>query len=74
MRTDLQSTNLGTIILIEADSARGRRWLTTHVPDADDGYAQCDHRYGIDILRGALDAGLRLRDTTTGRTATRRES
>lgn len=66
---DLLSTFHGSIISIDAETPRGRRWLERHVPDQEHGHVIAEHRYGVDILTGALSAGLRLKDTTTGRIA-----
>lgn len=68
--TDLISTNLGSIIQIDADSARGRKWLRANVAGderitaTNGAYTLAEHRYGIDILVGAIGAGLRVRDTS----------
>lgn len=72
LKADLVSTNLGSIILITPHTARGRAWMRLNVPDSretPDGAVDCDHRFGVDILLGAMGAGLRLQDSETGRTA-----
>lgn len=70
---DLSTTNLGTIIMIAPSSGKGRRWLRAHVPDARTlalyESIPCEHRCGINILEGALAAGLLLEDAPTGRLA-----
>lgn len=72
---DLYTTNLGTIITIASGTRRGVRWLTRHVHGAKpsaytgDVSIDCDHRCGVEILLGAVDAGLVLEDTHTGRRA-----
>jgi len=66
MRSDLLTTNLGTIIVIDGQTAKGQRWLRRSVQGRQPS-VQCDHRCGIDILYGALDAGLTLEDSRTGR-------
>jgi hypothetical protein len=71
LAADIVTQNLGSIITLTAGSAKGRRWLAEHVPDATDATTYCDHRCGIGIVLGALDAGLRLKDGQTGRIATR---
>lgn len=62
---DILSTNHGTIIEMHANTARGRRWIRKHVHGQQQGHVMAEHRYGVDILVGALAAGLRLQDTTT---------
>ena len=74
VRPDIATTNHGTIIRLVPKSRRGVRWLNTHVAAqmlARDGYVAAEHRYGIDIIEGALAAGLRVRDVATGRFANR---
>lgn len=69
---DLESCNYGTIIAIHPRTERGRRWMYAHVPDSrrmPSRAVECEHRYGVDILQGAIADGLTLRDTSTGRTA-----
>ena len=74
--TDIITTNLGSIIRIDADSTRGRHWMLAHITgderiEATKGaYALCEHRCGIDILVAAIAAGLRVRDVS-GRLARR---
>lgn len=76
MILDLRSYNLGSIIQIEGVSQRGIRWLRDHVhaeglrSGLETG-CDCDHRYGVAILEGALEAGLILEDGNTGRRASR---
>lgn len=68
-KADIISTNYGTILAIAGNTKRGRQWLRAHV----DGARNCndcvsaEHRYGIDILQGAIAAGLQLQDSATGR-------
>lgn len=73
MRVDLLSTDHGSIISISVNSRRGRNWVRAHVADGEaieiDGSVYAEHRYGVDILTGALGDGLTLQDTTTGRIA-----
>lgn len=66
-KADIISTNHGSIIAIAALSRKGRRWLAENV-DATGEQVYCDHRNGVEILLAARDAGLRLQDSTTGRT------
>lgn len=69
---DIESTNLGSIIILEWLSPKGRKWLASHVGDplAQAGEPiYCDHRCGMEILYGAVAAGLRLRDGQSGRIA-----
>jgi hypothetical protein len=69
-KSDIRSTNLGTIISFQAVTAKGSRWLRRHVPDARPyWHIDCDHRCGIDILEAMLAAGLVLEDARTGRQA-----
>lgn len=69
---DIVTANLGSIISICAASRKGRSWMARNVLAEDRGeQVYCDHRFGIDIIEGALDAGLRLQDSASGRTATR---
>lgn len=70
-KADIVSNNLGTIITIEAQTKRGQRWLSKHVEGGRENPVMCEHRYGVDILLGALDAGLCLQDGASGRIATR---
>jgi len=70
MKADLLTTNHGSIITIQPNSSKGKQWMSAHVPDSrrwPSRTVDCDHRCGIDILLGAIAAGLHLRDTTTGR-------
>lgn len=74
MKPDILSTNLGTIITIEGQTRRGIAWLRRNVSAAGlqsglETGCDCDHRYGVDILQGALAAGLTLQDANTGRIA-----
>ena len=71
---DISSRNLGTIVTIEGLTRRGIRWLrrNVHAAGLQSGLetgCDCDHRYAVDILQGALDAGLVLQDAATGRIA-----
>jgi hypothetical protein len=69
---DLSTTIYGTIIHIHAQTPRGRRWMHAHVPDSRNHASRavdCEHRCGIDILEGALAAGLTLQDASSGRIA-----
>lgn len=76
-RADLHTENLGTIIRIAPQTRKGLRWMRRHVyDDATVGrlldlgsYLSCDHRCGLEIIYGALAAGLRCRDVETGRVA-----
>jgi hypothetical protein len=73
-QTDILTTNHGSIIKINADSAKGRRWMLRHIPDARasvtfGAYTWAEHRYGVDIICGAVAAGLRVRDAASGRLA-----
>lgn len=69
MHADIESTNHGTIITIQPASTRGRSWMRKHVPESFGRRVECDHRFGVDILIGAIADGLTLRDTTSGRMA-----
>lgn len=70
MRPDIYSTNFGSIIRIEPVTVRARRWFDRHVESAPDGTpCDCDHRYGVELLIAARQAGLRLQDTASGRYA-----
>ena len=62
---DLDTTNLGTIITIVGRSSRGKTWMRRNI-EGRYIHVDCDHRMGIDILFGACQAGLTLRDTRTG--------
>ncbi len=72
-KPDIVSTNLGTIISLEALTRKGSLWLRRNVPDARPyGWRiNCEHRCGIDILEAMLAAGLVLEDAATGRQAVR---
>ncbi len=72
-QSDIRSTNLGTIISLDALSQKGSLWLRRHVPDARPygWHIDCEHRCGIDILQAMLAGGLVLEDSTTGRQAVR---
>jgi hypothetical protein len=72
MRADLDTTNHGTIISIRPRTEVGRLWMACHVPDSHtnpERAVDCEHRCGIAILMAAIGAGLKLRDTTTGKIA-----
>lgn len=73
IRADIRSTFYGSIITIEGISKRGRVWLREHVSDARNccDAVNAEHRYGMDILEGALGAGLVLRDASTNRVVSR---
>ena len=69
---DILTTNHGTMISIAPKTAKGRQWMYSNVPDSRarmNRSVDCDHHCGIDILEGALAAGLRLQDSQTGRLA-----
>jgi hypothetical protein len=69
VKADLVSTNSGSIISIAADTHRGRVWMARYVAGGRAGSVDCDHRYGVDILQGAIADGLTLRDAATGQIA-----
>lgn len=71
MKADLITTNYGTIIAITGNTGKGRRWLRHNVEDARNGCdtVNAEHRYGIDIIIGAVNAGLRCQDSETGHIA-----
>lgn len=69
-RADIISFNSGSLIGLTANTRRGRRWMADHVLAEGRGETvYCEHRYGIDILLAARDAGLRLQDGSSGRFA-----
>lgn len=73
-RADIQSTNHGSLITIEPLTQRGTEWIAENVDsvEAMNGDAfHAEYRMALDILEGALSAGLTLRDATTNRTAVR---
>ncbi len=68
-KADIITTNLDSIITFEAGTRKGRKWLTANV-NADEQIV-CEHRFADDIMRGALDDGMRLQDGATGMVAYR---
>lgn len=72
MKVDLETSNESTIVIVEPVSARGRRWISRNVHEQNvPGAIICESRYGLEIMRAALDDGLTLRDSATGRLARR---
>lgn len=73
-KSDIRTTNLGTIISIRPVTAKGRQWLYANVPDSRRTMSRavdCEARCGVDILEAMLDAGLTLEDAQSGRQAVR---
>jgi len=62
---DVQTWNHGSIVEFLPLTARGRAWVKTYTG----GETTAEHRYGIDILQGMLDAGLVLIDGRTQQVA-----
>lgn len=68
MRTDVITTNYGTIIAIEAVSERGEYWIIDNVSDNQLGQpVYAESRYGMDIIMGMLADGLILEDSSSGK-------
>jgi len=67
MKPDIETANLGTIWTFRPTTDAGLRWLKRHTR----GETIAEHRYGADIARGMLKAGLVLQDVTTGRQVSR---
>lgn len=66
-RADIVTTFSGSIILFAGTTPQGKRWLTRSI-----GHERCaEHRYGIDIIQGAINDGLRVQDAQSGRIAER---
>lgn len=76
MIADILTTNYGSIVALRPTTFYGRQWIADNV-DADmldDGIdVWCDARYAVDIMIGALRAGLTLEDTATGHKSTRHD-
>jgi len=71
LTADIISLDRGGIVLLYADTAIGRDWLADHVGPCTrygGGYA-IDHGYVGDIIIGALEDGLTVQDSATGRYA-----
>jgi len=68
-KADIVTSNEGSLWIFLSKTRRGRNWLTRNVADSENGVAIAEHRYGFDIALGALNDGLRLQDTATGRFA-----
>ena len=64
---DLQTADHGSIVSLGALTHAGRRFMVNVGDGSPDQYAE--PRYAIDIMQGALRAGLTLRDAATGRIA-----
>lgn len=66
-RRDIAIEDHGTLYLLHAISARGRRWLATHlaaptwVSAGTYGAVVVEPRYVDDVIRGARRAGLQAR-------------
>lgn len=70
-RPDIETTLQSSFLFATPLTARGTRWMRcVGEPLRLLGVSVIyDHRMGIDMLRGALAAGLVLRDMDTGRIA-----
>lgn len=66
-RVDLLTENHGSIISLVPQSDQGREWLADNVQGGTEDCILCEPRMGIDILEGALHAGLVLQDARTAR-------
>jgi hypothetical protein len=71
---DVLTTFTGSLITIEPLTDRGRTWLADNVDsvEATNGRPfHCEHTQGMEIIEGALYAGLKVKDSTTDRIAQR---
>lgn len=72
MPADIESTNHGTIIELRAVSRAGHRFmrrLSTEPWQRSRDAVPCEPRYAIDIMHAALERGLAIRDSRSGRVA-----
>lgn len=61
---DLLVHGHGSLYLLRASSKRGQQWLDEHVSDDHQEWAGAvvvEHGFILDIVRGAVTAGLRVR-------------
>ena len=66
-RADIVTTFTGSIIMFAGTTAHGRRWLTRNIGHE----RMAEHRFGVDIIHGAINDGLRVQDAASGRIAER---
>jgi len=69
---DILSTYNGSIITLQPLSDAGREWIAENVDtvEAMNGEVfHCEYRMALDILDGAIAAGMRCMDSTSGRIA-----
>lgn len=62
-RKDIVVSDQGTLVLMKPTSPAGKWWLNKHLdPDAQKlgETVVIEHRYALDIIRGAQSDGLRL--------------
>ena len=66
-QADIVTSFYGSIVTFDPQTAKGRRWLTRNIGHE----RMAEHRYGIDIIHGAINDGLRVQDAQSGRIAER---